>query len=154
MRTLTLALFAAVLPLAGACADDSQSGDDDEFVDCAKETADQFVVDLEKKGTVLDVKLTSALPAPPTRGDNEWIIHINTIAGAAPVTGATIQVTPFMPKHQHGTPIDVKVEAQPGAGDYKLSPVNLWMPGVWETTIEMNSASGTDQVVYKFCIPS
>lgn len=153
MRTSSLALLVLALPLAGACADDTH-GDDEEIVDCAKETADQYTVGLQKTGTVLDVKLMSALPAPPTRGDNEWIIHINTVAGAAPVSGATIEVTPFMPKHQHGTPIDVKIEAQSSAGDYKLSPVNLWMPGVWETTIEMVSPSGTDQVVYKFCIPS
>ncbi len=154
MRTVSLALLALALPLAGACAHDSHSGDDEEIVDCANETADQYTVGLEKSGTVLDVKLMSALPAPPSRGDNEWLIHINTVAGAAPVSGATIEVTPFMPKHQHGTPIDVKVEAQTSAGDYKLSPVNLWMPGVWETTIEMTSPSGSDQVVYRFCIPS
>jgi hypothetical protein len=156
MRTFTLALVAAVLPLTGACLGGGSGGGDDgeEVVDCAKEVADEFAVPLQKTGTVLDVKLMSALPAPPTRGDNEWIIHINTVAGAAPVSGATIEVTPFMPKHMHGTPVDVKVDAMPSAGEYKLSPVNLWMPGVWETTIEMSSTSGTDSVVYKFCIPS
>lgn len=154
MRSPCSALFALALPFAGACSDDTPSGDDEEPVNCATEVADQYTVGLEKMGSVFDVKLVSALPAPPSRGDNEWIVHIETLAGAAPVAGATIEVTPFMPKHQHGTPIDVKIEAQPGAGDYKLSPVNLWMPGVWETTIEMTSTSGTDQVVYKFCIPS
>ncbi|CAN5808728.1 hypothetical protein BH11MYX3_BH11MYX3_32760 [soil metagenome] len=152
MRTLTIALF-SVLPLAGACADDGQS-DDTEEVNCAQETADTYVAGLQKTGTVLDVRLMTALPAPPSRGDNEWVIHVNTVSGAAPVTGATILVTPFMPKHQHGTPVDVKVESMPNAGEYKLSPVNMWMPGVWETTIEMMSSSGTDAVVYKFCIPS
>lgn len=156
MRTLMLALVAAVLPFAGACLGGGSGGDDgsDDVVNCATETADQYTVGLEKMGTVLDVKMMSALPAPPSRGDNEWIIHINTVAGAAPVTGATINVTPFMPKHQHGTPVDVTIQAMPSAGEYKLSPVNLWMPGVWETTIEMSSTSGTDSVVYRFCIPS
>jgi hypothetical protein len=154
MRTLTLALV-AVVPLAGACVTSGDGGDDaSDMVNCATETADQFTVGLQKTGAVLDVRLMSALPAPPARGDNEWIIHINTVAGAAPVAGATIQVTPFMPKHQHGTPVNAKVDAMPSAGEYKLSPVNLWMPGVWETTIEMTSTSGTDSVVYRFCIPS
>lgn len=155
MRTLTL-LVAAVVPFAGAClGGGSSSGDDiDDPVNCAVETADQYTVGLEKMGATFDVKLMSALPAPPTRGDNEWIIHIDTVAGAAPVTGATIAVTPFMPKHQHGTPVDVLIQAMPTAGDYKLSPVNMWMPGVWETTIEMSAPSGADSVVYKFCIPS
>ncbi|MEO7094444.1 MAG: FixH family protein [Polyangiales bacterium] len=154
MRTLPLALLAAVLPVAGACVSSGSSDDTEETVNCATETADQYTVGLEKTGTVLDVKMMSALPAPPACGDNEWIIHINTVSGAAPVTGATINVTPFMPKHQHGTPVDVKIDAMPSAGEYKLSPVNMWMPGVWETTIEMTSSSGTDSVVYKFCIPS
>lgn len=153
MRRIALALFAAVLPLAAACADDHHGGEDDP-VNCAKETADEFVVGLQKTGTVLDVRLMSATPAPPNRGDNEWIIQVKTVSGAAPVTGATIDVTPFMPKHQHGTPVDTEIEAMPSAGEYKLKNVNLWMPGVWETTIEMSSSSGTDQVVYRFCIPS
>ncbi|MBA3461645.1 MAG: FixH family protein [Deltaproteobacteria bacterium] len=153
MRRIALAVFAAVLPLAGACADDHHGGEDDP-VNCAKETADEFVVGLQKTGTVLDVRLMSATPAPPNRGDNEWIIQVKTVSGAAPVTGATIEVTPFMPTHQHGTPVKATVESMPSAGEYKLKSVNLWMPGVWETTIEMMSSSGTDQVVYRFCIPS
>ena len=153
MRRIALAVFAAVLPLAGACADDGH-GDDEEPVNCAKETADEFVVGLQKTGTVLDVRMMQATPSPPNRGNNEWIIQVKTVSGAAPVTGATIEVTPFMPKHQHGTPVDVIVEPTSSAGEYKLKDVNLWMPGVWETTIEMTSSSGTDQVVYRFCIPS
>jgi hypothetical protein len=153
MRRIALSLLAAVLPLAGACADDGMSADDDP-VNCAVETADEFVVGLEKTGTVLDVRMMQATPAPPNRGNNEWIIQVKTVSGAAPVTGATIDVTPFMPKHQHGTPVKVVVEPTQSAGEYKLKDVNLWMPGVWETTIEMTSSSGTDQVVYRFCIPS
>jgi hypothetical protein len=147
------ALVAAV-SLAAACGD-AMSDDEEEPVNCAKETADEFTVDLHKIGSVHDVTLMSALPAPPGRGDNEWSIRIDTVAGSTPVTGATIYATPFMNKpQQHGTPVKVKVDAMPNAGEYKLSPVNLWMPGVWETTIEMSSPSGTDSVVYKFCIPS
>ncbi len=150
MRMLPIVLL-AVVPFAGACATDSTPAEEE--VNCAVETADTYVAGLQKSGTVLDVRLMTALPAPPARGDNAWVIHVNTVAGAAPVTNATIQVTPFMPKHQHSTPVDVKVEAMPSAGEYKLSPVNMWMPGVWETTIEMTSSSGTDSVVYRFCIP-
>src|SRR6187402_3027435 len=128
MRPITLALL-SVLPLAGACADDHGSGGDDDPVNCAMESADTFTVGLAKQGTVFDVKLMSATPAPPNRGDNEWLIHIDTHAGAAPVTGATIEVTPFMPKHQHGTPVDAIIDAMPSAGDYKLQKANLWMPG-------------------------
>jgi hypothetical protein len=39
------------------------------------------------------------------------------------------------------------------AGQYKLDPVNMWMPGVWETTIEVDGTNG-DTVVFRFCLPS
>ncbi|MEO7092146.1 MAG: hypothetical protein ABI175_02770, partial [Polyangiales bacterium] len=71
MRTLTLAVLAAVVPFAGGCLGGGSGGDDgsNDVVNCATETADQFTVGLEKMGTVLDVQLMSALPAPPARGD-------------------------------------------------------------------------------------
>ena len=151
-----LAYLAALLPLATACGSGGGTSGPDatDEVNCAFENADTFTAGLEKQGTVFDVKLMSANPAPPNRGDNDWVIHVNTLSGAAPVSGATIQVTPFMPKHQHGTPVDVEVMPGSTAGEYLLHRVNLWMPGVWETTIEMTSTTGTDSVVYRFCIPS
>jgi hypothetical protein len=69
----------------------------------------------------------------------------------APATGASLIVTPFMPDHQHGT-LKVNVEAMPDAGQYKLTPINMWMPGYWETTIDVQVGSVRDSVVYKFCI--
>lgn len=150
-----LMFLAALLPLAAACGTEHGTGDDaGDEVNCALETADTFTAGLEKQGAVFDVKLMSATPAPPNRGDNEWVIHVSTLSGAAPVSNATLQVTPFMPKHQHGTPVDVEVVPGATAGEYTLKKVNLWMPGVWETTIEMTSTAGTDMVVYRFCIPS
>ena len=117
--------------------------------------ADTFTVGLEKmgQGGTLDFKLLSATPSPPARGDNSWVVQINqTASGAAPLEGATLQVTPFMPAHQHGSPIMVQITPMPDAGQYKLEPVNLWMPGVWETTIRASAGTSTDSAVYKFCI--
>jgi hypothetical protein len=138
--------------LAACGADDGEEPD----VDCTKVTgADTFVVGLQKtgQGGALDFKLMSSTPAPPARGDNTWVVQINsTASGAAPLEGAQLQVTPFMPAHQHGSPIQVQVAAMPDAGQYKLEPVNLWMPGVWETTIRATAGATTDSAVYKFCI--
>jgi hypothetical protein len=117
--------------------------------------ADTFTVGLEKmgQGGTLDFKLLSATPSPPARGDNSWVVQINqTASGAAPLEGAQLQVTPFMPAHQHGSPIMVQITPMPDAGQYKLEPVNLWMPGVWETTIRASAGTSTDSAVYKFCI--
>lgn len=140
--------------LLAACG--TNDGDDEPPVDCTKVTgADTFTVGLPKmgQGGTLDFKLLSATPAPPARGDNTWVVQINeTASGAAPLEGATLQVTPFMPAHQHGSPIMVQVTPMPDAGQYKLEPVNLWMPGVWETTIRASAGTSTDSAVYKFCI--
>ena len=99
----------------------------------------------------------SANPAPPARDDNTWVLQLSSMSGGtvgAPVSGATVTVTPFMPDHQHGSGKTVVVEPMTEAGQYELAPVNLWMPGLWETTISASSATGTDSVVFRFCIPS
>jgi len=140
------------LCLVAACGGDD--GDTSEDVDCTKVSgADEFVVGLPKDGSQgnYDFKMMSAAPAPPARGDNTWIVEINDMQGA-PVDGMTLTVTPFMPAHQHGTPITVKITPAGTPGQYSLSPVNLWMPGVWETTIRAQTASAVDSAVYTFCI--
>lgn len=142
---------AYVFVLLAACGADD--GDDTKDVDCTKVTgADTFVVGLEKMGSggTLNFKLLSATPAPPARGDNTWIVQI--MNAGAPLEAAQLQVTPFMPAHDHGSPIQVVASAMPDAGQYKLEPVNLWMPGVWETTIRATAGATSDSSVYKFCI--
>lgn len=152
MKALWIAV--AGVGLLAACGGDDGTGDD---VDCSTVTgADTFVVGLEKPGSggSLDFKMMSATPAPPARGDNSWQFQISSMSSGvvgAPVDGAMLQVTPFMPAHQHGSPIQVQITDE-GSGTYTLSPVNLWMPGVWETTIRATTTSSSDSVVYKFCI--
>lgn len=148
MRSVTVFLVG----LAAACSgDDGHTGED---VDCTKITgADVFVVGLAKDGNQgkYDFKMMSADPAPPARGDNTWIVELNDMNGAA-LDGATLTVTPFMPSHGHGTPITVQVMPAGTAGQYTLSPVNLWMPGVWETTVRATSGTTVDSAVFTFCI--
>src|SRR5689334_21622560 len=152
-------LILGVLLAAGAsaCADDGNSGDDDTSYNCAAETRDDdFVLGLSKPGesSRYEFKLMSADPAPPARGDNTWVLQLNTmIEPVTPVSGAIMSVTPFMPDHQHGSGKSVIVTPMPEAGQYKLSPVNLWMPGLWETTIQVNGTD-SDRVVFRFCLPS
>jgi hypothetical protein len=144
--------------LVAAC---GTNGDDTGgTVDCSMVTdADTFVVGLEKPGMngALDFQMMSAMPAPPARGDNTWVVQINTMSSGVvgdPADGLTLMVTPFMPAHQHGSPIQVQITPMTEPGQYQLSPVNLWMPGVWETTIRATTASQTsDLAVYRFCIP-
>ena len=146
-----------VLALALAACGTHDHGDDDP-VDCSTVTGvDTFVVGLEKVGNsgALDFKMMSATPAPPARGNNTWLFQIHTMNSGvvgAPLEGATIQVTPFMPAHQHGTGVPVEITPMTDPGSYELSPVNLWMQGVWEITIQASSGATSDTVVYKFCV--
>jgi hypothetical protein len=137
-----------------ACGDGHNHGTADAGYDCSIEDRDDtFVAGLEKLGDngTLTFRLASSTPAPPSRGDNTWMIDV--LGGGSPVTGATLTLTPFMPDHRHGTPITPVVTEQLG-GQYQATPVNLWMPGLWEVTIEATPAGGAaDSAVYRFCIP-
>ncbi len=160
MRSLLL-----LLGLCAATACSSSAGAPDAYAgltyNCAADArAETYVAGDEHQGLqgMMDVKLRSATPAPPARGDNSWVVEIdsmsNGVVGASmPGLASDITVTPFMPDHMHGSPILVQVTALDGqAGQYTLSPVNLWMPGYWETTISVKQGSMTDDVVYKFCL--
>jgi hypothetical protein len=141
------------LSLISACSSDSGTGDDEE-VDCTKVTnADTFVVGLSKTGEagMLGFALMSASPAPPARDDNTWIVQI-TDNGGHLLPDATLTVTPFMPSHQHGSPVHTDVTPTSTPGEYTLDPVNMWMPGVWEVTIQAKKDAVVDSAVYTFCI--
>ena len=143
-------LPALLLSLAACSGDDGHTDE----VDCTKVSgADEFVVGLAKDGSggMLDFKMMSAEPAPPARGDNVWIVEILDMNGM-PFEGANLTVTPFMPAHDHGSPKTVQIAPAGAPGQYSMSPVNLWMPGVWETTIRATVDTSTDSAVFKFCI--
>lgn len=160
MRTPMLLGLVLTSSLAACGADDGTADDANEPVNCALETTDTFVVGLQKTGIngMLDFRLMSATPTPPARGDNTWIVEIrsmnNGVVGA-PISNATAYVTPFMPKHAHPA-ISGEVMPTANVGEYRMTGVNLWMPGVWETTIEVEAtaSSSADQVVYTFCLPN
>ena len=147
--------FLLLAPLA-ACG--SPMTDDDTTVDCTTVTGtDTFVVGLEHQGVggMLDFKLMSIDPAPSQRGDNTWIVQVNSMANSvvgAPIDGASISVSPYMPAHMHYSPITPVIMPMADPGQYQLKPVNLWMPGVWETTITATANNVSDRAIYKFCI--
>lgn len=154
---MRLIVLSSGITLVAACHGGDALPDADEGLACVTSRRGQdYAVGLEPAvpGRMLDVKLMSATPAPPGFNDNTWIIQINAMSGGVvgtPATGASITVTPFMPDHQHGT-LKVNVEAMPDAGQYKLAPITMWMPGLWETTIDVQAGAVHDTVVYKFCI--
>ena len=151
---MRLYLILGVVLAAGACSDD---GGDGTSYNCAEETRDEeFVMGLTKAGVDgrLEFKLVSSDPAPPSRGDNRWIVQLSTMtAPVMPVSGAAMTVTPFMPDHQHVSGETVIVTPTATAGEYQLDPVNLFMPGLWEITLRVTGAT-EDRAVFRFCLAS
>jgi hypothetical protein len=123
---------------------------------CAADTrGETYVSGLAASGVdhSFDAKLMAMNPEPPSRGNNTWNVEIDDATTGAPMTGlaSAITVTPFMPDHQHGSPITVDV-SDDGSGNYTLDPINLWMPGVWTVTISVDQGSSFDKAVYTFCL--
>jgi hypothetical protein len=162
MRILctSLGLVLLALPLVACGSKPADSPDASE--DCSMDSrADTFVVGLDKKGQAgaFDFVLESATPAPPARNNNTWVIQVNSMSAGvvgSPVSGlaANMAATPYMPDHGHGTPIPVKITETSTPGQYQLDPVNMWMPGLWQTTIQVDNGGVTDKAVFSFCIPN
>jgi len=99
------------------------------------------------------VRFVDAMPAPPARFDNTWIIEVVDLASGMPVDDAVLEVDPRMPDHNHGTSIQCEVTAMAAPGQFQLDPVNLFMPGLWEVELDFTLADETtDRVVFKFCV--
>jgi hypothetical protein len=152
--------LAAIALLAGCGDSDPPGDDDDEFVDalasfdCDADTRDEdFFAGMSKTGDIgIEVVLVESTPAPPSRGDNTFTVELRDDEGTL-IEGATFEVVPFMPDHNHGTPIDAEVTPHAETpGRYQVTPVNLWMPGIWEVNVEL-SAPAEQDVVFVFCIP-
>jgi len=144
-RILAVSSIAAAL---AACGGDD--GFEDDPVDCAAEARDDdYVAGMVKTGERWSFALVDAAPAPPDEGDNTWSLHIAD--GEAGVEGLALTVTPWMPDHDHGTPI-AAVATEAAGGDYTVAPINLWLPGLWEVTVEGSDGASTDSAAFAFCI--
>lgn len=155
-RFKQLAAIAAILAaslMAVAC-DDGHEHNHDEDVNCDLETrAQTYVAGLAgADASEVQITLLESVPGPPVKGDSTWRIQVTDMDNT-PLDGLTVTVTPFMPDHGHGTPIAAEVSELAEPGEYEAGPVNLWMPGLWETTVEVtDGADMTDAATFSFCI--
>jgi len=142
---------ALALGALGACTGDDHG--DPSTYNCEADDRDEaFTAGMQKSGAGgLVFTLVSSTPAPPARDDNTWVVEVTN--GGAPLDGV-LKVTPFMPDHRHGTPIVPVITPVPGTpGRFTVAPVNLWMPGLWEITLEATPTGGTrDSAIFRFCI--
>lgn len=162
MKISSIAFLSPFLVLGLACSsDDSDGGHDNNLPSCEEDTRDEaYVAGISKTGAAnYTIKINDSLPAPPAKGDNVWTIEIRDSADV-PVTGLAFTVTSYMPDHGHGTPVFPAVD-EVGDGVYTLNPINLFMPGYWETTITAVDFGGNDipdddvdldSVMFKFCV--
>lgn len=97
------------------------------------------------------VAIASADPAPPVRGDNTWRLVVTNADGSPLAEGATISLSGEMPDHGHRSPSSPTVTKE-GDGSYTVSPIDLFMPGVWDVLVTIRSGASEDVAAFAFCI--
>jgi hypothetical protein len=118
------------------------------------EPGETFTAGMSKDGPAgaVGFALTSAVPAPPDKGDNLWTVTLTDSNGDA-ITDATLTVEPWMPEHEHGSSPESFSAQSNGEGAYETEAINLFMGGLWELTLIAALGDGTvDQVTFTFCI--
>ncbi len=114
----------------------------------APDFADAPAYDLPSVSGHLVVTVRSSPPRPGT-GVNAVQLTIVDDRGA-PVDGAAVTATPWMPAHGHGTSVVPSISAR-GDGVYEIDRVLFFMPGRWELRAEIvPEGQAPDHVVATF----
>ncbi len=109
-----------------------------------------YTPNLAASATGAKVVLVDASPAPPARGTNTWTLKVTDAQGNS-IPGAIITAKPFMPDHGHGSSVQPVITANPD-GTFGVTPLYLFMPGLWQVTFTVKTATTSDDVVFSFCI--
>lgn len=138
---------------AGGSCQRAHAHDDAPVRDCsADDRDDTYAMGLTHSGAWATVAILDAIPAPPSRGDNTWTVQVID-ADATPRDDLAIVVDPFMRDHGHGSTIRCDVEPGDAPGTYVLTPVNMFMPGLWDVTLHIAADDRDDDaVVFSFCV--
>lgn len=136
-------------------ANELTSTDDMATSNCAVDTrGEEYVPNMSKTGPAgFQFKLRNALPAPPDRNLNEWSLEIKNSANQNVPKDHSIELSPYMPDHQHGSITSPIVEVDE-LGIYNISNIDLFMPGFWEITVTIldTEKAKLDSVRFNFCI--
>ena len=107
---------------------------------------DTYVAGIEKittDGTV--VRIADASPAPPDVGVNSFVVEVDG------KSGSEVKVRPWMPLHGHGTVPEWYVGTET-AGSWELGGVDLFMAGLWELTVTVDSDDPATGALFRFCL--
>ena len=122
-----------------------------EKISCEADARDIYVANLQKPGGsgLLKFVLAESTPAPPSRGRNTFTLRVLD-AASKPIAGAQISLSEFIPAHGHSSPTIPTVT--PTGEGYTVGPVSLFMPGLWEVTIEAEASGARDRATFSFCV--
>jgi hypothetical protein len=149
-RVPLAALLALVL--GGCSAESTDSSGGGPCVGSAT-AVDTYVAGLTVEGqaAAMRFELVDALPAPPGRGTNRWVVRLRDGDGA-PLDGATVtKVKAWMPDHGHGSGVAAKM-THADDGTSTIDGLELVMPGVWTVTVSGERDGTTDEGSFAFCI--
>ena len=150
LRHQSLVLVAAAL-VAG-CGGSSSPDNDAGVVNCASDprvSTYSANMTVNSKNGGIKMSLVSS-PAPPSRGNNVWTLHVTNASGTA-MPGLSLGYMTIMPDHGHGSPIANPAITDKGGGNYDVNPVDLFMPGVWHVWF-WSSTAPSDTADFFFCV--
>ena len=127
-----------------ACSTPPEPPQQTPVVTCANdERVKTYSAGLSASASDVVVTLVEADPAPPARGTNVWKVKVPS--------GSTLTVTAFMPDHGHGTSVTPQL-LETGDGEWTISQLTLFMPGVWRVTFAVTKQGKVTEVPFFFCV--
>ena len=145
-RCFSLAAFSLACLLLSACGTTAGSAaappaDAAAALDVAAADVSSLPITASDKGTF--AAQFERTPEPPTPSGNVLTMILMDTAGA-PLAGATIKATPWMPAMGHGSP-KTPVVKDDGGGHYTISNLLFTMLGKWELRIDVTADAGQDR---------
>ncbi|MBM4356599.1 MAG: FixH family protein [Deltaproteobacteria bacterium] len=151
---LLRATFAALLlAAASGCSGETSAPIGGGPCEGSATTVETYVAGLTVDGESarLRFELADALPAPPGRGTNRWVVKLHDPGGAILPGAVLTQVKAWMPDHGHGSGAAATI-TNGGNGESVIEGLELVMPGVWTVTVSADHAGTTDKGAFAFCI--
>jgi hypothetical protein len=108
----------------------------------------------EGKDGLISVRLVSAEPNTPQKGDNDWVVEFVDAAGNVIEDIKVSRVQPWMEVHNHPGNYDAQIVPLSEPGRVSFERVNLKMTGPWIVRVSASSARvGSDFMEMHACVP-